>query len=151
MDYKLASTVQQFYKHLQYCFPYLLFNVYGYFSTGLFPVREIVYNHIWGASRLTLTQVTGYQIGYTGLFSIEAFLILLPFAWFLLTEKIPISDFVKGLVAQRKDLKYWIFSIYTLLMLLFYSDPQNLHRYALPILPLYWVSALVWGKNKKNR
>ena len=50
--------------------PYLLFNVYGYFSTGLFPVREIVYNHIWGASRLTLTQVTGYQIGYTGLFSI---------------------------------------------------------------------------------
>ncbi len=129
--------------------PYLLFNVYGYFSTGLFPVREIVYNHIWGASRLTLTQVTGYQIGYTGLFSIEAVLILLPFAWFLLTEKVPISDFVKGLVAQRKDLKYWVFSIYILLMLLFYSDPQNLHRYALPILPLYWVSALIWGKNKK--
>jgi hypothetical protein len=129
--------------------PYLLFNVYGYFSTGLFPVREIVYNHIWGASRLTLTQVTSYQIGYTGLFSVEAGLIFLPFAWFLLTEKIPISNFVKGLVAERKDLKYWVFSIYLLLMLLFYSDPQNLHRYALPILPLYWVSALIWGKNKK--
>jgi hypothetical protein len=129
--------------------PYLLFNVYGYFSTGLFPVREIVYNHIWGASRLTLTQVTSYQIGYTGLFSMEAVLILLPFAWFLLTEKVPISDFVKGLITQRKDLKYWAFSIYILLMLLFYSDPQNLHRYALPILPLYWVSALIWGKNRK--
>lgn len=129
--------------------PYLLFNVYGYFSTGLFPVREIVYNHIWGASRLTLTQVTSYQIGYTGLFSLEAALILLPFAWFLFTEKVPIRDFVLGLVGERKDLKYWAFSIYLLLMLLFYSDPQNLHRYALPILPLYWVSALVWGKNKK--
>ena len=129
--------------------PYLLFNVYGYFSTGLFPVREIVYNHIWGASRLTLTQVTSYQIGYTGLFSLEAALILLPFAWFLLTEKVPISDFVKGLVSDRRDLKYWAFSIYILLMLLFYSDPQNLHRYALPILPLYWVSALVWRKNRK--
>lgn len=129
--------------------PYLLFSVYGYFLTGLFPVREIVYNHIWGASRLTLTQVTSYQIGYTVLFSVEAFLILLPFAWFLLTEKVPISDFVKGLVAERKDLKYWVFSIYLLLMLLFYSDPQNLHRYALPILPLYWVSGLIWGKNKK--
>jgi hypothetical protein len=129
--------------------PYLLFNVYGYFSTGLFPVREIVYNHIWGASRLTLTQVTSYQIGYTGLFSLEASLILLPFAWFLLTEKVPIRDFVMGLVGDRKDLKYWAFSIYILLMLLFYSDPQNLHRYALPILPLYWVSAIIWGKNKK--
>jgi hypothetical protein len=129
--------------------PYLLFNGYGYFSTGLFPVREIVYNHIWGASRLTLTQVTSYQIGYTGLFSLEALLILLPFAWFLLTEKVPIRDFVMGLVGERKDLKYWVFSIYILLVLLFYSDPQNLHRYALPILPLYWVSAIIWGKNKK--
>jgi len=129
--------------------PYLLFNIYGYFSTGLFPVREIVYNHIWGASRLTLTQVTSYQIGYTGLFSLEAVLILLPFAWFLFTEKVPIRDFVMGLVGERKDLKYWALSIYILLVLLFYSDPQNLHRYALPILPLYWVSALIWGKNKK--
>ncbi len=129
--------------------PYLLFNVYGYFSTGLFPVREIVYNHIWGASRLTLTQVTSYQIGYTGLFSLEAVLILLPFAWFLFTEKTPIRDTFLGLVGERKDLKYWAFSFYILLILLFYSDPQNLHRYALPILPLYWVSALIWGKNKK--
>jgi hypothetical protein len=129
--------------------PYLLFNVFGYFSTGLFPVREIVYNHIWGASRLSLAQVTSYQIGYTGLFSVEAVLILLPFAWFLLTEKVPISDFVKGLIGERKDLKYWAFSIYILLVLLFYSDPQNLHRYALPILPLYWVSAIIWGKNRK--
>ena len=129
--------------------PYLLFNVYGYFSTGLFPVREIVYNHIWGTSRLTLTQITSDQIGYTGLFSLEAMLILLPFAWFLFTEKVPISDFVMGLVGERKDLKYWAFSIYILLVLLFYSDPQNLHRYALPILPLYWVSAIIWGKNKK--
>jgi hypothetical protein len=129
--------------------PYLVFNVYGYFLTGLFPVREIVYNHIWGSSRLTLTQVTTFQLSYTGLFLLEAMLILLPFAWFLFTEKTSIKDFVKGSVVDRKDLKYWAFSIYILLMLLFYSDPQNLHRYALPILPLYWVSALIWGKNKK--
>jgi Gpi18-like mannosyltransferase len=52
--------------------PYLLFTAYGYFLTGLFPVREIVYNHIWGASRLTLTEVTSYQLGYATLFSVEA-------------------------------------------------------------------------------
>lgn len=129
--------------------PYLLFNVYGYFLTGVFPVREIVYNHIWGASRLTFTQVISDQLGYTVLFSIEAALILVPFAYFLFSEKVPIRDFVRGSVGERKDLKYWAFSIYTLLMLAFYSDPKNFHRYALPILPLYWVSALVWGKNNK--
>ena len=129
--------------------PYLMFTIYGYFLTGLFPIREVVYNHIWGASRLTLTQVTSYQSGYIVLFSVEAALILAPFAWFVFTEKAPISDFVKGSIVDRKDLKYWVFSIYTLLMLAFYSDPENLHRYALPILPLYWVSALIWGKHKK--
>ena len=129
--------------------PYLLFNVYGYFSTGLFPVREIVYNHVWGASRFTFTQVITEQLGFTLLFTVETLLILAPFAWFALSEKIPIRDFVKGSVGERKDLKYWAFAIYTLVLLAFYSDPKNLHRYALPILPLYWVSALVWGKNKK--
>jgi len=128
--------------------PYFLFNVYGYFLTGLFPVREIVYNHVWGASRLTFTQVITDQLGYTVLFSAETALILAPFVWFLFTEKVPIRDFVKGTVSERKDLKYWAFAIYTLIILAFYSDPKNLHRYALPILPLYWVSALVWGKNK---
>jgi hypothetical protein len=129
--------------------PYLLFNVYGYFLTGLFPVREIVYNHVWGASRFTFTQVITDQLGYTLLFSVETLLILAPFAWFAFSEKVPIRDFVRGFVGERKDLKYWAFAIYTLVMLAFYSDPKNLHRYALPILPLYWVSALVWSKNKK--
>ncbi len=129
--------------------PYLLFNVYGYFLTGLFPVREIVYNHVWGVSRFTFTQVITDQLGYTLLFSIETLLILAPFTWFALSEKVPIRDFVRGFVGERKDLKYWAFAIYTLVMLAFYSDPKNLHRYALPILPLYWVSALVWSKNKK--
>jgi hypothetical protein len=128
--------------------PYLLFNVYGYFLTGLFPVREIVYNHVWGASRFTFTQIITDQLGYTLLFSVETLLILAPFAWFAFSEKVSIRDFVRGFVGERKDLKYWAFAIYTLAMLAFYSDPKNLHRYALPILPLYWVSALVWSKNK---
>jgi hypothetical protein len=129
--------------------PYFLFNFYGYFLTGLFPVREIVYNHIWGTSRLTLTDVAGFQTGYTALLAFETLLVLAPFAWFLFYEKTPISDFVKGKIGDRKDLKYWVFSIYILIILAFYSDPQNIHRYALPILPMYWVFALVWGKNSK--
>jgi hypothetical protein len=138
-----------FYQAIFIASPYFLFSVYGYFSTGLFPVREIVFNHLWGDSRLALTDVINVHTGYTVLFSTEALLILVPFAWFLLTEKTPINDFIKGSNAKRKDLKYWAFSIYILLILAFYSDPKSLHRYALPILPLYWVFASIWGKNKK--
>ena len=66
--------------------PYFLFNVYGYFLTGLFPVREIVYNHVWGASRFTFTQVITDQLGYTVLFSAETLLILVRLYGFFFRE-----------------------------------------------------------------
>jgi hypothetical protein len=137
------------YQAIVIALPYFLFSVYGYFSTGLFPIREIVYNHTWGTSRLVLTDVITNQTGYVTLFSAEIILLLIPFLWFILSEKISISDFVRGSKVERKDLKYWAFSIYILLMLAFYADPKNIQRYALPILPLYWVFALVYDKNKK--
>jgi hypothetical protein len=108
-----------------------------------------VYNRIWGESRLTLTELTSTSIGYTVLFFIEFGLILIPFAWFLFSEKTHIRDFIKGTNAERKDLKYWAFSICILLTLIFYSNPKSLPRYALPILPLYWVFAIVWDRNNK--
>ncbi len=128
--------------------PYFLFNVYGYFQTGLFPIREIIYGYVWGNSRVSLTGIFDYWMGFMVLYAVEALLIALPFFWFLYTEKIPIKDFVSG-SSDRKDLKYWVFSIYIVLTLLFYSDPKNLHRYAIPIMPLYWVNAYVWTKNEK--
>jgi hypothetical protein len=137
------------YQAIVIALPYFLFSVYGYFSTGLFPIREIVYNHTWGASRLVLTDVITNQTGYVILFSAEIVLLFIPFLWFIFSEKISISDFVRGTKVERKDLKYWAFSIYILLMLAFYSDPKNIQRYALPILPLYWVFALVYDENKK--
>jgi hypothetical protein len=138
------------YQAITIALPYFLFSAYGYFSTGLFPIREIVYNHTWGTSRLVLTDVITNQTGYALLFSTEIVLLIIPFLWFIFSEKISISDFVKGTNIERKDLKYWVFSIYILLMLAFYSDPKNIQRYALPILPLYWVFALVYDKNKKT-
>ena len=136
------------YQAIVIAMPYLLFSVYGYFSTGLFPIREIVYNHIWGTSRLALTDIVTNQTGYIALFSAETVLLVIPFLWFILSEKISISDFVRGTKVERKDLKYWAFSIYILLMLALYADPKNIQRYALPILPLYWVFALVYDRNK---
>lgn len=128
--------------------PYLLFSIYGYALTGLFPIREVVYNHIWGAARFTLAQIGNYQLGYAILASAEAMLLLVPFAYFLLSEETPIKDFVKG-SNGRRDLKYWAFSFWILFMIVFYTDPKSLHRYILPMLPLYWVYAMIWNKNSR--
>ena len=128
--------------------PYLLFSIYGYALTGLFPIREVVYNHIWGAARFTLAQIGSYQLGYAILASGEAMLLLVPFAYFLLSEETPIKDFVKG-SNGRRDLKYWALSFWILFMIVFYTDPKSLHRYILPMLPLYWVYAMIWNKNSK--
>ncbi len=128
--------------------PYLLFSIYGYALTGLFPVREVVYNRLWGATRFTLTEIASFQQGYAILASAETILLLVPFVWFLFREEISIKDFIKGSNARR-DLKYWALSFWILFMIVFYTDPKSLHRYVLPMLPLYWVYALIWDKSSK--
>ncbi len=129
--------------------PYLLFNLSGYFLTGLFPVREIAYEALYGKPVFLLSQLLNWQLGYTLLFSVEILLVLVPFVWFLLSEKLAIRDFFRASNAERKDIKYWAFSLVILLMILFYSFLANVDRYAVPILPLYWVNAVIWDRHQK--
>jgi Gpi18-like mannosyltransferase len=129
--------------------PYLLFSVYGYFLTGLFPIREIVYSQIWGPAKSSPLPDAASIAGYALLYVVEGVLVALPFVWFATKDKISISSFVKGL-NQRKDLKYWALSICIIVMLVFYSDPKNIHRYVLPMLPLYWTYAAIYLKNSRQ-
>ncbi|MCW4023764.1 MAG: mannosyltransferase family protein [Candidatus Bathyarchaeota archaeon] len=128
--------------------PYLLFTVYGYALTGLFPIREIVYSQIWGAYAAQPIAFSLENVGYALLYIAEGVLIALPFIWFARNDKVPIKEFMLGL-NHRKDLKYWVLAAVIVIMLLFYADPKNLHRYALPMLPLYWGFAWAWCKNEK--
>jgi hypothetical protein len=130
--------------------PYVFFNVYGYVLTGLFPVREIVFSQIWGTQKAAPILLSASTVaGYAMLYIVEGVLIAVPFIWFAIKDKPKIRSFVLGL-SQRKDFKYWAFAVFILIMLIFYSDPKNLHRYVLPMLPLYWVFALIWTKNSRN-
>ena len=128
--------------------PYLLFSVYGYFLTGLFPVREIVYSQLWGPAKTSPLPDATSIVGYASLYIAEGVLVALPFVWFAAKDKISIGSFVKGL-NPRKDLKYWAFSIFLVVMLI-YSDPKNIHRYVLPMLPLYWSFAAIYLKNNRQ-
>jgi hypothetical protein len=127
--------------------PYLLFSVYGYFSTGLFPVREVVYSQLWGGDKTAPIPVTSLTMGCAVVYVVEGVLVALPFVWFALNNKLPIKNFFLG-INKRADLKYWFFSIFIVAMLI-YSDPKNIHRYVLPMLPIYWAFAAIYLKNDK--
>jgi Gpi18-like mannosyltransferase len=140
---------QQILQSILVASPYLWFNLYGYFSTGLFPVREIVYRTYWGAQRFLLVQLSGtINVGYAVLYSVEGLLIVFPFC-FLIFKGLQLRSFSKIMKAESNALKYWALALVILITILFYSEMFGIHRYAMLMLPLYWASALTWGKNQK--
>lgn len=129
--------------------PYLLFNLYGYFSTGLFPVQAIAFNLYWEKPPFFLLQLFEVELGYAILYFIEFCLVLVPFVYLFLSKKLLLSVFSLGLKENGEEAKYFGFSLVHVMVLLFYSIVANVHRYAIPILPLYWVFAKIWNKKPK--
>lgn len=129
--------------------PYLLFTLFGYFSTGVFPVREIVINQYWGKQDFLLVQLAQIEQGYALLFFIEFCLILLPFAYLFSSKELLVNVFSLGLKGDWEDAKYYGYSLIQLVIVLVYSIIRNIHRYAIPMLPLYWVFAILWNKKPK--
>jgi len=133
--------------------PYILFNVYGYFATGAFPIREVAQKLYWTSTlSYPVTQtLLNENLGLMIFFTIEALVIAIPIIYYVYSEKIPFRDFVFGL-NKRKDLKYWALTLVAAVMLVFvaiYSQANSIQRYAIIILPMYWVSAFIWRKNSK--
>jgi Gpi18-like mannosyltransferase len=140
---------QQILQSILIASPYLWFNLYGYFSTGLFPVRELVSRTYWGTQRFLFVQLSGtINTGYAVLCSVESLLIILPFC-VLFFRGLQIKSFSQTLKAENNTLKYWALSLVVLIIILIYSEIFGIHRYAILMLPLYWVSAQTWGKNQK--
>jgi len=129
--------------------PYILFTLFGYFTTGVFFIRETAYYYCYGTQKFFFAQLFDVELEYALLFFVEALLIFIPFICFLFCKEWKMVDFPRKLNAERKDLKYWVFSLVLLIVILFYSVAANLHRYAIPILPLYWVAATIWNTKPK--
>jgi hypothetical protein len=136
--------------------PYLWFSLFGYFSTGLFPVREIVASQYWGTPDFLPIQffkLTSYlypwSAGYAILLLTGFLMILLPFMALLFLKPWKILPFSSRIAADREDMKYWAFSLVTLAVILFYSSIFSMQRYAITILPIYWIAATLWERNRK--
>ena len=132
--------------------PYILFNVYGYFATGAFFVREVAQSYWPSTIKIPLTQaLITNQIGLIVFFTVEGILGSAPIIYYLRKERISTRDFIFGL-NKRADLKYWALTLAAALMLVFigvYSQTNSIQRYAIIILPMYWASAFIWNKSSK--
>jgi hypothetical protein len=125
--------------------PYLVFNVAGYFlAGGVFPVQIIARESNWGVYPLLINQ---FSAPYCPTLNFQAFdilglgLALLPTAYFALRTR-------KVFAEEAKTLGYWVFYASMVLILFTDSVVSNIARYAVPMLPIYWVLAKVYTKNR---
>jgi Gpi18-like mannosyltransferase len=132
--------------------PYILFNVYGYFATETFPVREVAQSYWPSTLKIHVTQsLITNQMGLIVFFVIEGILGSAPIIYYLIKERISTKDFIFGL-NKRVYLKYWALTLVASIMLVFvgvYSQTNSIQRYAIIILPMYWASAFIWNKSSK--
>jgi len=142
-------TIASFCQVLFVFLPYLLFNLFGIIYTGIFHVSNVVYTQYWGKPSFFLFQLFDIELGYALLFSIEFCLILVPFVYLFSSKELLMDVFSFGLKGNRIDAKYYGYSLIQLLVILFFAIISNIHRYAIAILPLYWVFAKVWTKKPR--
>ncbi len=125
--------------------PYLLFNIAGYFlAGGVFPVQIIARESNWGTYPLLIHQ---FSAPYCPTLNFQAFdililaLVLLPIGYFVFRTRKVFSE-------ESKTLGYWVFYASMVLVLFTNSVVSNIARYSVPMLPIYWVLAKVYTKNR---
>jgi hypothetical protein len=124
---------------------YLFFNIAGYFlAGGVFPVQIIARDSNWGIYPLLIYQ---FSAPYCPTLKFQVFdilsliLVLLPVAYFVFSIQ-------KIFTVEAKTLGYWAFYASTVYVLFTNSVVSNVSRYAVPMLPIYWVFAKVYAKNR---
>jgi Gpi18-like mannosyltransferase len=132
------------------CTSYLLFSLYGYFMTGVFPVREIAVAQYWVAQPL-VEQLLCHGSGYALMGLADLFFVLLPFIYLFSHRSLLLETFSIGFKRTSGEAKYFLFALINFVAIIFFSNSVflQLHRYAMPLIPVYWVLARLWFRNRK--
>ena len=130
--------------------PFLIFQIVGYEVAGhVFPITVLAHNLNWQIYPFVTTQ---FGIFLSDSTSLSAFyimglaLIFLPTAYFI--SRLFFKPIKNSLIQESKQLKYWVFYASMAFVILFQSFICSTLRYAVPMLPIYWVSALIYSKNR---
>jgi hypothetical protein len=131
--------------------PFLIFQLLGYLDTGgIFPITIIAHNSYWPVYNSLISQMSLISNSSLKVFSfyiVGLALIFLPTAYFIC--RLSSKHIKNNLIQDAKQLKYWAFYASTIFVILL--DQSNLYsviRYAVPMLPIYWVSAIIYSKSR---
>jgi len=125
--------------------PYLIWNLAGYFvAARIFPVQEIARTVNWGAYPPFISQFSYYQtatIFNEFLLTALIMIVAIPTIYFIVKIK-------KVFTLESNTLKYWAFYASIVYVLFTQSFIFSIIRYAIPMLPIYWVAAKIYTKNR---
>ncbi len=134
--------------------PFLLFQIIGYAIVGVFPISLVARTVGWGTYPpmqvqfsiypLQVYDKTGYQILYAAGFLI----MLIPLAYPLVSPKIQGLQSQNYLIQESVRLKYWAYYASMLYVIYAIAYIGSAIRYSVTMLPIYWVSALIYSKNR---
>jgi hypothetical protein len=127
--------------------PYLLFSLYGFVRTGIFLIREWVYMKYWSHPiPVVFCQLLDYplpqgvpKLGYSLLALIELIFVMTVIVNLLLSKDLLVATLSLNLKKRHSEAKYYGFALAIFPTILFYGTINNLHRYALALIPMYWV------------
>ena len=129
--------------------PFLIFQLIGYIVAGRFPITLIAHNSwpIYHSLPTQLALVYNSSLGLFSFYVVGLALIFLPAVYFIC--RLRAMSIKNNSIKEDKQLKYWAFYASTIFVILI--DQSNLFsviRYAVPLLPIYWVSAIIYCKDR---
>ena len=125
--------------------PFLIFQLIGYVTSGgFFPITVLTRTLYWKSYPFLWQQFGTINPGYSLFYGVGLALILLPAAYFVSHA---LSGSAEDSLKRDADLlKYWAFYAAMAVVLLSDSLVYSTIRYAVPMLPIYWVSALIYRR-----
>jgi hypothetical protein len=113
--------------------------------TGVFPVHVVAHDSNWGLYPPLLSQFSGFY--FTPIpTSVESFY-LIGLAFMLLPLVYFITEVNNVFTVEAETLGYWAFYGGLLCMCIFFNATIfSILRYAVPLLPMYWVLAKIYTK-----
>ncbi|MEM3725533.1 MAG: mannosyltransferase family protein [Candidatus Bathyarchaeia archaeon] len=149
-------SLRLFFQSLIVSSPYLLFSLYGFVITGIFPIREWVYMKYWSHPiTLVFFQLLDYplpqevpKLGYSLLALVELIFVMTVIAGLLLSKDLLVATLSLGLKRRHDEAKYYGFALAIFPTILFYGTINNLHRYALALIPMYWVLGKIASRHE---
>ena len=128
--------------------PFLLFQLIGYeIAGGVFPISVIARELRWKVYPVLFQQFISINPGYSVFYGVGLLLIFLP-AVYSVARILPRSVW-EEFKRQAGLLKYWGLYASMMFILLFESSIYSTIRYALPMLPIYWVPAIIYAQNRR--